>query len=449
LVSAVKWKSYLRSCAAEKRQAQRYLKLTQSAKIGWKVIHQLNFNEQNLSRWKAYLRNPKKSIIPPRQTMLGRYIGIIDKDSYNPASAGKLLLQNKMKKVWQQQIEKWFYCVDDFFDMPVTQYSVFPFFALLKVLLLVGRKSSDRYSITNDEFRFFVVTIKEHDQSIQRARVILDFRKRNSYRQQLEKIFGKDGINFTSSDRIINILEKSDYLVFSGQGISLRDSFVGRGNKIVQQFEYLLDKELIPTYRSDKKKYFDMLYSEKNIFEYCSYNENKDMDRAIEKMIKLETSDRQLTSSKEAEFNERADKLFQSLSDPEERRRNAIRLLNRYQNATVTAPKLSKKMVARYERGIAGRLVKELHGYKCQIPSCRFRTFMKRDGSLYAEAHHLESLHDGGLDIPQNIICVCANHHRMFHYADVKKLYHDRSKLVIELNGKRKEIAFMEFPKNP
>lgn len=218
---------------------------------------------------------------------------------------------------------------------------------------------------------------------------------------------------------------------------------------MMRQFEYLLGKGLIPTYHLDKRKYFDMLYSKDDIFDYCSYSENRQMDDAVEEIIELERTDKQLTASKEAELNERADKLFGSLSSPEERRQNAIRLLQQYQNSAVTRPKVSKKMVSRYERGPIGRFVKELYGYKCQIPSCKFKTFMKRDGSLYAEAHHLENLHNGGLDIPQNIICVCANHHRMFHYADIKKLRHDRRKLVVEINGKRKEITFIPIPNNP
>lgn len=216
MVSAVKWKAYLDSCATEKRRAQKHLKKRQAAKIGWKVIHQTNFRDENLSSWRDYLRGPNRSIIPIRQTMYGRYIGIIDKDSYEPTEAGKLLLRNKMEKIWQRQIEKWFYCIDEFFHNPASDYNVFPFFALLKVLLSVGQKSSGVCYITNEELRFFVVTIKEHGQSGQRAQMILDFRKRNPYRQELEKIFGKDGTNFTSSDRIIYILEKSDYLTFSG-----------------------------------------------------------------------------------------------------------------------------------------------------------------------------------------------------------------------------------------
>ncbi|MFQ6063541.1 MAG: HNH endonuclease [Methanosarcinales archaeon] len=91
------------------------------------------------------------------------------------------------------------------------------------------------------------------------------------------------------------------------------------------------------------------------------------------------------------------------------------------------------------ERGPIGRLLKEKYNFKCQI--CGF-SFRKSDGSYYAEAYHLDSLADGGKDIEENIVILCANHHRMFHYADAEKIIHDREKLVVKLNGEEINIKF-------
>ena len=60
------------------------------------------------------------------------------------------------------------------------------------------------------------------------------------------------------------------------------------------------------------------------------------------------------------------------------------------------------------------RNVKQLRNYECQICGS---TISLPDGSLYAEAHHIQPLggHDGP-DISENIICVCPNHHAMLDY---------------------------------
>lgn len=61
------------------------------------------------------------------------------------------------------------------------------------------------------------------------------------------------------------------------------------------------------------------------------------------------------------------------------------------------------------------RRVKVLHGYKCQICG---DTIKLADGSLYAEAHHIQPLgapHNGP-DIMANLLCLCPNHHVMMDY---------------------------------
>lgn len=63
--------------------------------------------------------------------------------------------------------------------------------------------------------------------------------------------------------------------------------------------------------------------------------------------------------------------------------------------------------------------IKRLYGTTCAI--CGTEGFEKRDGSRYAEVHHVEELSAGnpGSLGSRNIMVVCANCHRMMHYADV------------------------------
>lgn len=80
-----------------------------------------------------------------------------------------------------------------------------------------------------------------------------------------------------------------------------------------------------------------------------------------------------------------------------------------------------QKLVSISERiarpGALSRLVKQLQGYRCQL--CGVHGFQMKNGSTYAEAHHLIELHrlvPGSL-CSDNIVVVCAGCHRMLHYA--------------------------------
>lgn len=59
------------------------------------------------------------------------------------------------------------------------------------------------------------------------------------------------------------------------------------------------------------------------------------------------------------------------------------------------------------------RRVKELHKSNCQICG---KTIQLRDGTNYAEAHHIQPLGEDGPDVIGNIICVCPNHHAELDY---------------------------------
>jgi 5-methylcytosine-specific restriction enzyme A len=70
------------------------------------------------------------------------------------------------------------------------------------------------------------------------------------------------------------------------------------------------------------------------------------------------------------------------------------------------------------------KLIKERYHYRCTI--CGTIGFEKRDGSRYAEVHHIEELGNSGLDVPSNIICVCPTCHRVIHYGSEGELNYRR-----------------------
>ena len=58
-------------------------------------------------------------------------------------------------------------------------------------------------------------------------------------------------------------------------------------------------------------------------------------------------------------------------------------------------------------------------GTACLYPKCT-NSFFKEDGTLYIEVHHIIPLFRGGDDGIWNLTVICAHHHRMAHFADVK-----------------------------
>ncbi len=53
-----------------------------------------------------------------------------------------------------------------------------------------------------------------------------------------------------------------------------------------------------------------------------------------------------------------------------------------------------------------------------QCEYCDKPGFRMTNGSVFLETHHIVPLHQGGLDVPLNVIGLCPNHHREAHYGE-------------------------------
>lgn len=72
-------------------------------------------------------------------------------------------------------------------------------------------------------------------------------------------------------------------------------------------------------------------------------------------------------------------------------------------------------------------------GYKCQICG---QTFLMDNGKYYCEAHHLIPISEDGSQKSENVIILCANHHRMFHYAKNNiSITEENGEKIISIDG--------------
>lgn len=70
------------------------------------------------------------------------------------------------------------------------------------------------------------------------------------------------------------------------------------------------------------------------------------------------------------------------------------------------------KRIKRYQKIV--KMLKLKYNYRCQLCGYSFRM---DNGIDYCEAHHIKMLSEDGSQNPENVIILCANHHRIFHYA--------------------------------
>jgi|TARA_E500000305_G_C4016581_1_gene236020 5-methylcytosine-specific restriction endonuclease McrA len=101
-----------------------------------------------------------------------------------------------------------------------------------------------------------------------------------------------------------------------------------------------------------------------------------------------------------------------------------VEILSYPERVTPEQKEKDTKESKRIERGPNGNKVKDHFQDECQICKAQGKTlessFVKENGRKYSEAHHVVPLSKNGSDETDNIMCLCANHHRQMHYGNVK-----------------------------
>ena len=106
--------------------------------------------------------------------------------------------------------------------------------------------------------------------------------------------------------------------------------------------------------------------------------------------------------------------------------------------------KRKRHMVESVERGRAGEAMKKHRGHKCQVCGAMGMNpvgFKTKRGVPYAEAHHVEEVGKGGGLGPENIVVLCANHHRQMHSGNVALVQKTAGEFVFRIDGKRVVVA--------
>lgn len=190
--------------------------------------------------------------------------------------------------------------------------------------------------------------------------------------------------------------------------------------------------------------------TDKDLPEMPDANAGRYRSRLKQKLIK--TCGRDLDAKACKTLRIEAETIFSALSGSEadkvgkEVSQELVKLNEKYQNAKRTDEK--ERLVKTVERGNAGDWMKNYRQHTCQV--CKelgmnpvgFRT---KAGLCYTEAHHVDPVSAGGSLGLENIIVVCANHHRQMHYGNVELLQTAKgnSEFIFRIDGK--EIRVERF----
>lgn len=103
---------------------------------------------------------------------------------------------------------------------------------------------------------------------------------------------------------------------------------------------------------------------------------------------------------------------------------------------TRETPEKREYLVEVYVRNVAwAKKARETFGDFCIYKNCK-NTFLREDGTRYIEVHHIIPLCKGGEEGLWNLCVLCAHHHRMAHYSDVKTRNAIMDYLINEINNK-------------
>jgi hypothetical protein len=81
------------------------------------------------------------------------------------------------------------------------------------------------------------------------------------------------------------------------------------------------------------------------------------------------------------------------------------------------APRRTLVTAVIFERDpLVKAIARQRVGFRCEVPGCPTPSFPSKFAEPYCEVHHLIPLAENGDDTIENVVCVCANHHRELHF---------------------------------
>ena len=112
-----------------------------------------------------------------------------------------------------------------------------------------------------------------------------------------------------------------------------------------------------------------------------------------------------------------------------------IKELNNLKNFDSELVQVRNKQYKRDNKTIVQ--IKILRDFKCQLCG---NSILKKNGSRYIEAAHIQPKKQKGCETPENILILCPNHHKEFDLGKLKIVKHNKSFIDFKLNDRRFKV---------
>lgn len=140
-----------------------------------------------------------------------------------------------------------------------------------------------------------------------------------------------------------------------------------------------------------------------------------------------------------SEINEKEQQCYiNKLRKSQKTKEQLLSLLSKRQNQQDKTENYSGKRNKRDNESIA--LIKCLRDFKCQLCG---KSILKRDGTYYVEAAHIDPKCDKGKETLENILLLCPNHHKEFDLGKREIVYRDSRSLVLKINGETYKVSLI------
>jgi 5-methylcytosine-specific restriction endonuclease McrA len=115
---------------------------------------------------------------------------------------------------------------------------------------------------------------------------------------------------------------------------------------------------------------------------------------------------------------------------------NKTRLIEKAGQAAGKPPRLTRE-ISDFQRSTAvvvGALARA--DGLCEMPDCKRDTFLRADGTVFLEVHHITPLAEEGEDTLLNAAALCPTCHRELHYGARKLALRERLRLAVQAKTK-------------
>ena len=145
-------------------------------------------------------------------------------------------------------------------------FHIYPIFFIYQILIRLNEKGYEDYRLSKFELEHLVCVAREHSDIEETVERIVSFREYDE-KYELEKLLRQSS---TMDTRIFKTLSYIKYFSYSPEFITLKEPMISELQSKIEEFNELLGNDKLVRFHQDSPSlYRKMLYSEKDLIQYC------------------------------------------------------------------------------------------------------------------------------------------------------------------------------------